>query len=120
MKSLLVFAVATLFLTGCLKTRNEVSETEQRQVMQQQVSTMQRANADASSRFSDVDESMRNLNGRVEVLENNLNKSHSGVENALKNSQQQNQELNQKVMVLQDALTKMEKDMYAKIGRAHV
>lgn len=113
MKFVIALAATTLFLTGCLKTRNEVRENEQRQVMQQQVVTLQKTNADASGRFADLEEQMRSLNGRVDVVENRIGQGNSGVENALKSSQEQNRDLNQKVMILQEALTKMERDILA-------
>lgn len=113
MKLVVSLAIATLFLSGCLKTRNDVRETEQRQVIQQQVVTLQKTNADVGSRFTDLEEEVRSLNGRVDVVENKIGKSDSGVESALKASNLQNAELNQKVLVLQEALTKMEKDIYA-------
>lgn len=111
MKFLLIVATMTLVLTGCLKTRNDVRDNEQRQVMQQQVVTLQKTNADVGNRFADLEEEIRNLNGRVDVVENKLGKSDSGVENALKTSQQQNADLNSKIAALQEALTKMEKDL---------
>ncbi|HWU43929.1 MAG TPA: tetratricopeptide repeat protein [Bdellovibrio sp.] len=107
----LLTAATTLMMTGCLQTRNDVRENEQRNVMQQQVSTLQKTNADTAGRFSDLEEQMRALNGRVEVAENKMDRSNSSIENALKNSQQQNQDLGQKVAILQDALTKMEKEV---------
>ncbi len=113
MKFVIALAVTTLFLTGCLKTRNEVRDNEQRQVMQQQVVTLQKTNADVGNRFADLEEQMRNLNGRVDVVENRLGQNNSGVESALKSSQQQNMDLNQKVTLLQEALTKMERDIFA-------
>ncbi|WP_415062189.1 tetratricopeptide repeat protein [Bdellovibrio sp.] len=113
MKFVIALAATTLFLTGCLKTRNEVRDNEQRQVMQQQVVTLQRTNADVGNRFADLEEQMRSLNGRVDVVENRLGQNNSGVESALKSSQQQNMDLNQKVTLLQEALTKMERDIFA-------
>ncbi|WP_413944015.1 tetratricopeptide repeat protein [Bdellovibrio sp. HCB-162] len=113
MKFAIALVATTLFLTGCLKTRNDVRENEQRQVMQQQVVTLQRTNADAAGKVSDLEESIRELNGRVDVVENRIGQGNSGVENALKSSQEQNRDLNQKVMILQEALTKMEKDILA-------
>lgn len=56
---------------------------------------------------------MRELNGRVDVVENKLGQSHSGVESALKTSQQQNVDLNTKVTIMQEALATMEKQIYA-------
>ncbi|AHI04948.1 hypothetical protein BDW_02190 [Bdellovibrio bacteriovorus W] len=113
MKFLLPLIALSFVLTGCLKTRNDVRENEQRTVMQQQVVTLQKTNADAASRLGDVDEQIRYLNGRVEVLENRLAQSNNGVEHAFKASQEQNRDLSQKVILLQEALTKMEKDVFA-------
>ncbi|MGZ3793422.1 MAG: tetratricopeptide repeat protein [Bdellovibrio sp.] len=103
----------TVLVSGCLKTRNDVRENEQTQVMQQQVVTLQKTHADTASRFTEIEEQMRELNGRVDVVENKLNKNDSVFENAHKNSQQQNQELSQKVQLLQEALTKIETDLRA-------
>lgn len=111
--TLTAILVLASLLTGCLKTRNEVRENEQSQVMQQQVVTMQKTHADSTGRFSEIEEQLREFNGRVDVIENKLGKSDSGVEAALKTTQQQNQELNQKMMLLQEALTKMEVDVHA-------
>ena len=93
---------------GCLKTRNDVKETETRQVMQQHVTTLQRTNADVSTRFLETDERMRELIGRVEELENKIQSGNQNLELQLKSSQQGQLETNQKVMVLQEALSKME------------
>ncbi len=113
MKLVVVLSAVVLFMTGCLKTRNEVKDGENRQTMQQQVVTLQRSNADVGNRFSDIESSIRELNGRVDVVENNLGKGNAGVENALKSSAQQNNEVGQRVALLQEALTKMERDLLA-------
>ncbi|NUN04143.1 MAG: tetratricopeptide repeat protein [Bdellovibrio sp.] len=111
MKFAVVLILSALFLSGCLKTRNEVRDNEQRQVQQQQTVSMQKA--EASSRVTDLEEQIRELTGRVDVVENRQGQSNSGVENALKTSSEQNRDLNQKVAILQEALIKMEKDVYA-------
>ncbi|UXR64829.1 tetratricopeptide repeat protein [Bdellovibrio bacteriovorus] len=113
MKLIISVAAASVLLTGCLKTRNDVRDNQQRQVMQQQVVTLQKTNADAAGRVSDIEEQMRELNGRVDIVENKLGQSHSGVESALKASQQQNVDLNTKVTIMQEALATMEKQIYA-------
>lgn len=104
---LVLFTFATV-LTGCLKTRSDVKDVEQRQVVQQQVVSMQRNTADANSRFSDVEEQLRYLTGRVEVVENKVTSGGSGQENAIRTLQQQNNDQAQKISILQDALSKME------------
>jgi TolA-binding protein len=100
-----------LFFTGCLKTRNELQEVEQRQVMQQQVVSLQRSNADAGSRVTELEEVIRELNGRIDAFEVRLGKNNESIEENLKTSRQQNQELNEKITALQEALTKIEKDL---------
>lgn len=111
MTKILVLTMGLLALTtGCLKTRNEVSES--RQVMQQQTTTMQRATADTGSRVNDLEEQIRYLTGRVEVTENKLGSGNAGVENALKSSQAQNADQNQKIQILQEALSKMENQVF--------
>jgi TolA-binding protein len=112
MKYLLLVA-AMMSLAGCLKTRNEVRDGDNRQVMQQQVISMQKANADSGNRVADIEEEMRNLNGRVEIAENRANQANAALENALKNSQAQTAESGQKVNLLQEALTKQEAQLAA-------
>jgi TolA-binding protein len=111
MKLLVTLAAISLFMTGCLQTRNDVRDNEQRQVYQQQVSTMQRQTADAGNRFSDIEEQMRAMNGRLDVVENN--QQNNNLEKQLKNTQQQNEALNKKIDLLQEGFTNLEKQVYA-------
>ena len=111
-KKLILPGVAVVALSGCLKTRNDVKDGEQRQVMQQQTTTLQKEAADASSRMGDLQEQVRYLTGRVEVLENKQATAGTSTDAALKASQQQNQDLGQKVAIMQDALTKMEAQVF--------
>lgn len=112
MRNVFVVMMVSLLFAGCLQTRNEVRENEQRHVMQQQVTTLQRSNADVGNRFSDLEEQMRELNGRVDVVENRLGQSQAGLERELKNNQVQGADINQKLVILQEALTKMEGQMF--------
>lgn len=109
---ILVGLFLSLALTGCLKTRNEVREGETRQVMAQQVTTLQKTNADTGSRFQEVEEMMRDLNGRVDVVENKIEKNASGADGILKANQAHNADVNSKVNLLQEALTKMEGQLF--------
>ena len=68
----LVVVLFSLTTLGCLKTRSEVKDTETRQAVQQQVVTLQKNTADSSNRFSELEEQVRALNGRTEVVENRL------------------------------------------------
>lgn len=109
MKKNMMVAVLVLMgaLTGCLKTRSEVQEVENKKQMQEQVVTLQRSTADQSARFSEIDEDIRKLNGRIEVMEN------QGTQNAGKERSVQTQidELNRKISLLQETIVKMENDL---------
>lgn len=108
MKSLIL--VSFLFLSGCLQTRTDVKAGEQGKVLQQQVSTLQKTNADVSSRFEESEEQIRFLNGRVEALENQISQTKQESEFVKKSSSETIQSQAQKISILQEALTKMELD----------
>ncbi|MBX3018370.1 MAG: tetratricopeptide repeat protein [Bdellovibrionaceae bacterium] len=105
-----VFQVATLAflltgLTGCLVTRNEAREVERRS--QDQVTTMQKANADQSNRFNDVDAEMRSLNGRIEVLENRMQQVQAQASSQQGMDAARGAELERRVTLLQDEIKRL-------------
>lgn len=97
--------IASVFiLSACLKTRSEVSDTDQKAVygkknvenqMDAQAAVVQQPTVD------EKDELIRNLNGRVEVLENQLTA-------LVKEKETLNSQDSQKIVLLQEALAKME------------
>lgn len=105
-RSIILFACAAM-ISGCLKTRTDVRETEERQAVQSQVTVMQKNNADALTRFSEMDEDMRGLRGRVEVLENTLSKKESDLESQKKAYGELNSDATRKLMVLQEEVGKL-------------
>jgi TolA-binding protein len=101
----------TLGLAGCLKTRNDVREVEQKQVIQQEVTKLQRTNADVSTRFADTEEDLRNLRGRLEVLEHKNGQGAQESENMKKYVSDQSAENGKKILLLQEGLGAMEKNL---------
>lgn len=99
-----------LLLVGCLQTRSDVRAGEQGKVLQQQVSTLQKTNADVSNRFEEAIEQMRYLSGRVEVLENQVNQLKQELDSTRKNSAELNQSQSQKISLFQETISKMESD----------
>lgn len=97
-----VVLVAAAGLTGCLKTRSEVREEEQRQVYAQQ--TVQ-AQAVAQT---EKDEDLRDLRGRIEVLEHKVQGDNAGADAARKIVGEQTGDLNRRLLILQDAVTKQD------------
>lgn len=73
MSNLSKLAVAVLIalgtMTGCLQTRSNLKEQEEKQVLRKQVVNLQQTTADVSSKFNEVDEDLRKTNGRIEALD---------------------------------------------------
>lgn len=107
----IIFLAATLALTGCaLKTRSEVNPSEQSFISRRKQQESQRSEGskstsmkDAQTSAVDPEETIRTLNGRIEVLENNvvqLQKENAKLAEPSADAA--------KIAALQDALTKME------------
>ncbi len=116
MKSMLTvssfFLSVCVVFTGCLKTRTDVRETEQKQVIQQEVTKLQKTNADVSSRFSDIEDDMRNLRGRLEVLEHKKDQGSQEAESVKKYASEQSTDASKKILLLQEGLSGLEKTVF--------
>lgn len=111
LRGMLLSSILGFALTGCLQTRNQVRDTEQKQVIQQEVVKLQRTNADASTRFADVEDDVRNLRGRLEVLEHKSGQGNQEVEAAKRFTVEHAADNNKKILLLQEGLSAMEKNM---------
>ncbi|MGE0633845.1 MAG: tetratricopeptide repeat protein [Pseudobdellovibrionaceae bacterium] len=105
--SKLILASLLISTVGCLRTRNDMQENDNKRQMQEQVTTLQKSTADQNARFQEIDEDLRKLNGRIEVMENR--ESQGSVRE--KSTQTQIDEINRKLSLLQDSLLKMESDI---------
>lgn len=112
MKKIILVSALAVLLSGCLlKTRAELGESEQSGVYSQrnadnQIEAQRQANStpavDVSTRVPDErDETIRQLNGRVEVLENAL-------DSLQKEREAEKIQNEQKLGTLQEALKKLE------------
>lgn len=102
-----------LMLTACegLMTRGQVREVEQKHQMQDQVVTLQKTNADVTNRFTEIESDMRAMNGRVEVLENKLDKSSQERDRLRSTADQSNAENAKRIVVLQDEIEKLHQEV---------
>ena len=100
-----------LLMSSCLQTRNDVKETETKNTMQRQVVELQRSTGDVSSRFSDIEEQLRHLNGRVETVESKVTRGDSDSVRVLKNHTDNIQDTNKKMLIYQEALAKLESQL---------
>lgn len=107
MMKLLVLVLTVLSLTSCLVTRSELADNEQpatygKKAAQNQMDGQTDNAIVAQTQIADdKDELIRSLNGRVEVLENQLN----GIQKEREQEKTQNQE---KLTLLQQAVAKLE------------
>lgn len=104
--------ILCLSLTACLKTRSEVREVAQKQVIQQEVTKLQKTNADVAGRFGEVEESLRDLRGRVEVLEHRKEQGTQEADSAKKFAADQAADANKKIILLQEGLSQLEKTVF--------
>lgn len=106
-------AVVLPMLTACptLMTRTDVRDDRQKKDVSDQVTTLQRANADVSSRFNDLDEDIRQLHGRVEVVENRLTQYDNQQQSLAKGDSERLNEANQKFTMVQQELIRMQNEI---------
>lgn len=105
--------IAAALLSGCLRTRSEVKDTEQRQVLSQTVNSLQKENADVNSRFNDLNEDIRDLRGRIEVAENKISRGDTETNRDQKALAEQNQDSARRVALLQESITRLDSQMQA-------
>lgn len=103
---------------GFLRTRTDVREVEQKKQIQDQVSTLQRSTADVSGRFSEIEEDLRRMAGRVEVLEARLAQSSSDREKIMQASNSQSSDLNKKINILQEEISRLDGQISALTAEA--
>jgi len=65
----IAIVLIALGITGCLMTRTEAENVQQKKVIQDNLLNLQKSTADQQSKFNDINNDLRELNGRVEVLE---------------------------------------------------
>lgn len=101
--------LVTIGLTGCetLMTRGDLRETDQKRQFQDQVSTLQKSNADVGSRFADIEQELRSMNGRVEVAESKLSQNNQETIKSKALLEQSSQEHSKKIQILQEEISKL-------------
>jgi TolA-binding protein len=101
-------SVLILNLTGCLKTRTDIGEEENKRSVQQQVSKLQKTNADTESRFSEMNDEIRSLNGKVESLEHKIQTNGQSRDKSQGQLEQQLAETNKRLLAVQEELQKVQ------------
>lgn len=126
MRTSAFYLAAVFILAGCLKTRADLRGETDDFAMQKQTVTQQRAAAAASapvpvkpapvttaSRFEEYDEQMRQLNGRMDVVENSVGQVEATRQQDAAALTKEKQALEVRLQAYEDALKKMEGELAA-------
>lgn len=108
-----VLPILALSLSGCLMTRSDVEEAQTKRNVQDQVQHLQKNNADQNSRFNDINSDLRDMSGRVEVLENKMNTQDGEKQKSHVLLEQQLADTNKRVLALQEEIVKLESQVAA-------
>lgn len=98
-------------LVGCLQTRSAVKEQEEKQVLKKQVATLQQSTADVSSRFQDLEDDMRKVNGRLEAVENRINQTSAKIEKGDSTVELKFKEQNEKMAAYREEITHLSTEL---------
>lgn len=102
-KNIFIVLVLGTLLSSCLRTRSEVSPNEQSYISRKkQIENQKSATSTSKEVTVDSEETIRALNGRIEVLENQVTQLQKDKENSANSAEAA------KIAALQDALLKME------------
>lgn len=109
MKKLVVILYANLILTGCLVTRQNVRESVNNS---EPLTQEQQIKSTGEIRYQEMEELQRQMNGRIEVLENSMNMLTADKSGSQMELQNDKRELNERLKIYQESLTKMESQLF--------
>lgn len=111
MIKLLLFTLLSLTAVGCLQTRTSTAEREQKDVLRDQVKSMQATSANQNSRYEELQESMRALNGRLESLESKIDSVRNDKLTTQNQMAQGDQRTQEKMRAYEEAISKLEQEV---------
>lgn len=104
--------LSQLFL-GCLRTREDIKEVEAAKAMKDQVIALQKDHADSTSRLEELMEQNRQLNGRIEDLEQKLSKASQTQGSGKEEMQKSLEDSKRNSELLQESIGKLENQVQA-------
>lgn len=98
---------------GCLRTREDLKEVETSKAMRTQVDSLQKVHADSSSRLEELMDQNRQLNGRIEELEQRLSQTAQAQGSGKEDLQKSLGESKRQSEILQEGIGKLENQVQA-------
>lgn len=109
--SLFLLTLVLIALSGCLQTRSDIKESEQKQQIKSQLAYLQETQARDQNRHQDIQGSFREFNGRIEVVEHNYDLFHKDLQSHKEQDQNEKKILNEKIALLEQALSTLDKEL---------
>lgn len=101
-------AIAVTLLSGCLMTRSQLQEKNEKQVLQTQ---LQETKANVTVQYADLEEQLRESRGRIEVLENGLRVSRAAESESRNLALEEKRRIDERLKLYEEAISKLEKDV---------
>ncbi|MCC7404355.1 MAG: tetratricopeptide repeat protein [Bdellovibrionales bacterium] len=106
--TVLLAAVMGIFASGCLRTRADLQDAENKKEMSDKLSTLQQTAARDEVRFQDYDEQLRHMRGRVETLEHSLALATEEKDKLIKEKEATKTQTDERLKLYEEALRKLE------------
>lgn len=124
MRQLGLYLMVVVSVVGCLKTRAELRAENYEPQPQRQTLLAQRDARPSRGQTQqaqpayhptqeDIDEQMRNLSGRIDVVENQMNQISAGQNGDKDSASKERQQTEQKFLAYEEALKKLEMQVHA-------
>lgn len=104
MKKFALFFATLFFISGCLVTRQDVRNS----VKSEPLTPEQQRRSSSEVRMQEVDEQMRQMNGRIEVLENSMNMLNADKSGSQIERDNERKVLTEKLKIYEETLTKLD------------
>lgn len=104
----LVVLILSAYLGGCLTTRTQLREQTR---LQSDVAVLQENKAEFEARNQELDSQLRNLNGRIEILELGFRDLKESLRSREMQMNSQQEGVDGKFFLVQEALSKMESEL---------
>ncbi len=120
----IISLIILLALTGCIETAETQRDQEEKVMLRKQVASIQKNTADSGSRFMETEETLRKVEGRVEIMERQLSalsKSQSDLQQKSAHNAEQDvqiQALKEEIAQLKQSLQNMTQVLTAQAQHA--
>jgi len=95
-------------LPACLQTREEIQKENEERQLKEQVSSIQKSHADADMRYNDLENEIRVVSGRVEVVEHNQQVYHQSDRQEMEGIKKAIDAQNEKIKLIEQHLDQMD------------